>query len=172
MSEHHELDVTTLRARLASSTGPDYWRSLEELAGTEEFQTFLHREFPEQASEFTDPVGRRQFLRLMGASLALAGVGACTKQPAESIVPYVHGPEEIVPGKPLFFATAVPFGGFDHGEGAAVLDGAAGILVLELEEQPAGTGVDAGDLDHRGIADQVERGAGGARQRAVGHVGG
>jgi molybdopterin-containing oxidoreductase family iron-sulfur binding subunit len=125
MSEHHELDATTLRARLASSTGPEYWRSLEELAGTEEFQTFLHREFPEQASEFTDPVGRRQFLRLMGASLALAGVGACTKQPAESIVPYVHGPEEIVPGKPLFFATAVPFGGY-----------ATGVLVESHEGRP------------------------------------
>ncbi|MEK6629295.1 MAG: TAT-variant-translocated molybdopterin oxidoreductase, partial [Acidobacteriota bacterium] len=125
MSEHHELDATTRRARRASSTGPDYWRSLEELAGTEEFQTFLHREFPEQASEFADPVGRRQFLRLMGASLALAGVGACTKQPAESIVPYVHGPEEIVPGKPLFFATAVPLGGY-----------ATGVLVESHEGRP------------------------------------
>ena len=55
--------------------------------------------------------GRRQFLKLMGASLALAGVSACTRQPPEKIVPYVTQPEEIVPGRPLFFATAMPQGG-------------------------------------------------------------
>ena len=60
-------------------------------------------------------MGRRQFLRLMGASLALAGVSACTKQPAEAIVPYVRAPEEIVPGRPLFFATAVTLGGYATG---------------------------------------------------------
>ena len=67
--------------------------------------------FPEQASEWNDPKGRRQFLKLMSASLALAGVGACTKQPPEKIIPYVRQPEDIVPGRPLFFATAIPFGG-------------------------------------------------------------
>ncbi|HSL24103.1 MAG TPA: TAT-variant-translocated molybdopterin oxidoreductase [Vicinamibacterales bacterium] len=89
-----------------------HWRSLDELADTREFQELLHREFPENASTFTDPVGRRQFLKLMSASLALAGVGACTKQPVETIVPYVRQPEELVPGKPLFYATAMPFGGY------------------------------------------------------------
>ncbi len=92
--------------------GRTYWRSLEELADTPEFQELLHREFPENASTFTDPKGRRQFLKLMSASLALAGVGACTRQPPETIVPYVRQPEEIVPGKPLFYATAMPFGGY------------------------------------------------------------
>ena len=47
----------------------------------------------------------------MSASLALAGVGACTRQPPESIVPYVRQPEDLVPGRPLFFASAIPFGG-------------------------------------------------------------
>ncbi len=89
-----------------------YWRSLGELADTPEFRQYLHREFPEQASEWNDPKGRRQFLKLMGASLALAGVGACTKQPTEQIVPYVRQPEEIVPGRPLFFASAIPFSGY------------------------------------------------------------
>jgi MoCo/4Fe-4S cofactor protein with predicted Tat translocation signal len=107
-----ELDLSAIRARLASQSGPTYWRSLEELAETEAFTEFLHREFPAQASEFTDPAGRRQFLKLMGASLALAGAAGCTRQPAESIVPYVRAPEEIVPGKPLFFATAMPHGGY------------------------------------------------------------
>jgi len=106
------MDFAAIRSRLADADGRTYWRSLEELAETEEFQALLHREFPENASTFTDPVGRRQFLKLMSASLALAGVGACTKQPAETIVPYVRQPEELVPGKPLFFATSMPFGGY------------------------------------------------------------
>jgi len=103
----------------------EYWRSLEELADTEEFQHWLHREFPEQASEFTDPVGRRQFLRLMGASLALAGVTACTRQPAEAIVPFARKAENLVPGKPLLFATAVTLGGI-----------ATGVLVESHEGRP------------------------------------
>ena len=82
MNDHHHHDLAAIRESLAGASGPEYWRSLEELAKTEAFQEYLHREFPEAASEFTDPVGRRQFLRLMGASLALAGVSACTKQPA------------------------------------------------------------------------------------------
>jgi MoCo/4Fe-4S cofactor protein with predicted Tat translocation signal len=104
-------DIETLRARLDGTRGREYWRSLEAVAETPEFKSFLHREFPQNASEWLDPKGRRGFLKLMGASLALAGVSACTRQPAESIVPYVRQPEEIVPGKPLFYATAMPFAG-------------------------------------------------------------
>ena len=125
MSEHHDLDLASIRDSLTGASGPEYWRSLEELANTDAFQEYLHREFPAQASEFTDPVGRRQFLRLMGASLALAGVSACTKQPAEVIVPYVRAPEELVPGKPLFYATAVTLGGY-----------ATGVLVESHEGRP------------------------------------
>ena len=105
------MDLTAIRSRLAGSEGRLYWRSLGELADTPEFREYLHREFPEQASEWNDPSGRRTFLKLMGASLALAGVGACTKQPPESIVPYVRQPEDIVPGRPLFFASAITLGG-------------------------------------------------------------
>jgi molybdopterin-containing oxidoreductase family iron-sulfur binding subunit len=97
------------------SSGKQYWRSLEELAETDEFQELLHREFPEQATEWSDPVGRRKFLKLMGASFALAGLTACTRQPAEYIAPYVRQPEELVPGKPVFFATAMPLDGFATG---------------------------------------------------------
>ena len=104
-------DIETLRARLSAERGREYWRSLESLAETPEFQSFLHREFPQNASEWLDPVGRRSFLKLMGASLALAGVSACTRQPVEHVVPYVQQPEDLVPGKPLFFATAMPMGG-------------------------------------------------------------
>jgi MoCo/4Fe-4S cofactor protein with predicted Tat translocation signal len=105
------MDLSAIRSRLAGSEGRLYWRSLGELADTPEFREYLHREFPQQASEWNDPKGRRDFLKLMTASLALAGVGACTKQPPEQIVPYVRQPEEIVPGRPMFFASAIPLDG-------------------------------------------------------------
>src|SRR6188474_3613122 len=104
-------DIQAIRAKLHGRRGRTYWRSLEDVAGTPEFKEFLHREFPQNASEWLDPVGRRSFLKLMGASLALAGVSACTRQPNEELVPYVRQPEELVPGKPLFYATAMPFAG-------------------------------------------------------------
>ncbi len=104
-------DIQALRAKLQGTRGRTYWRSLEEVAETADFKEFLHREFPQNASEWLDPVGRRGFLKLMGASMALAGVSACTRQPDEAIVPYVRQPEELVPGKPLFYATAMPFAG-------------------------------------------------------------
>jgi molybdopterin-containing oxidoreductase family iron-sulfur binding subunit len=106
---------SALRAKLEGSRGREYWRSLEALSETPEFKEFLHREFPQNASEWLDPVGRRGFLKLMGASLALAGITACTRQPDEAIVPYVRQPEDLVPGKPLFFATAMPFAGSGFG---------------------------------------------------------
>jgi molybdopterin-containing oxidoreductase family iron-sulfur binding subunit len=104
-------DIQALRAKLHGTRGRTYWRSLEQVAETPEFKEFLYREFPQNASEWLDPVGRRGFLKLMGASMALAGVSACTRQPEEAIVPYVRQPEELVPGKPLFYATAMPFAG-------------------------------------------------------------
>src|SRR5256885_1113522 len=75
-------------------------------------------EFVIGASEWPDDLSRREFLRLVSASLALAGFGACTKQPIEKIVPYVKQPEEIVPGKPLRFASATTFNG--HAQGLVV----------------------------------------------------
>jgi MoCo/4Fe-4S cofactor protein with predicted Tat translocation signal len=106
------LDLDAARARVAETQGAEYWRSLEELAGSPDFQEMLHREFPKGASEWLDSVSRRGFLKLMGASLAMAGMTACTKQPLEPIVPYVKQPEEVVPGRPLFFATAFTLGGY------------------------------------------------------------
>ncbi len=83
--------------------GPELWRSLEELARTPETRAALARAAAEPLPEGFD---RRSFLQLMGASLALAGL-ACTRQPIEKIIPYVKQPEEIVPGRPLYYATAV-----------------------------------------------------------------
>ena len=115
-SNAEHLDWASIRARLDAAGGSRYWQSLEELAGTQAFREFLHREFPREASVWeNDEPGRRKFLKLMGASLALAGFSACTRQPAETIMPYVRAPEEIVPGKPLFFATAMTLRGVATG---------------------------------------------------------
>jgi molybdopterin-containing oxidoreductase family iron-sulfur binding subunit len=106
-------DLAGALATLAPTAGRQYWRSLEELANTPEFQALMQREFPAQASVWPDALSRRQFLTLMGASLALAGLSGCSVRPAptRTVVPYVRPPEEIVPGRPLFYATAMTLGG-------------------------------------------------------------
>ncbi len=109
------VDLAEVRGRLAASRGPRFWRGLEEVAQTPEFEEVLHREFPRFASEWPAGVSRRNFLRLSAASLGLAGLTACTRQPIERIVPYVRQPEEILPGRPLFFATAALSGGYATG---------------------------------------------------------
>ena len=118
MSEQsNPLNVDLIQKRLEKAKGPGYWRSLDELFSTDGFREFLHREFPRQASEWPEGEGepgddgRRNFLKIMGASLALAGLSACTKQPPEEILPYVEAPEKLIPGKPLYYATAFPVSG-------------------------------------------------------------
>src|SRR6266699_3503170 len=107
-----KLDLVQLTADIEKKNSPEFWRSLEELAGKPEFREMMHREFPKGASEWLDAVSRRGFLKLMGSSLALAGMTACTKQPFEPIVPYVRQPEDVIPGRPLFYATAFTLGGY------------------------------------------------------------
>jgi molybdopterin-containing oxidoreductase family iron-sulfur binding subunit len=92
-------------------SGKQYWRSLEELADSPVFKEFVAREYPQHAEEWNDPIERRTFIKLMGASMALAGLSGCVFQPPEKIVPYIKQPEEEVPGKALFFATAAPLFG-------------------------------------------------------------
>lgn len=87
----------------------EYWRSLGQLADTPEFREILHREFPEGASEMKDPITRRKFMTLMGASLAFAGLASC-RRPVEKIIPYVTAPEEIIPGVAQYYATTMPLG--------------------------------------------------------------
>ena len=106
-------------------TGKAFWRTLDELADDPSFVERLHNEFPSEVEAITDPTTRRSFMKLMGASLALAGVTACTTQPEEAIVPYVRQPEELVPGKPMFYATAMTTGGV-----------ATGLLVESHEGRP------------------------------------
>ena len=89
--------------------GPKYWRSLDELAATPGFKQHLEREFPEGASNL-EGVDRRQFFKLMAASFALGGIGlaAGCRRPESLILPYGKSVEGIVPGLPLYFATAMP----------------------------------------------------------------
>src|SRR5437016_575374 len=105
------MSLAQIQAKLEGAKGAGYWRSLDEFASLDGFKEFLHREFPRQASEWIDDEGRRNFLKIMGASLALAGMSACTRQPTEYIMPYVEPPEQQIPGKPLFYATAFPVSG-------------------------------------------------------------
>ena len=107
--------LKSIGARLDGLAGPKYWRSLDELSRTSEFQEYLHREFPESASEWSASADRRNFLSLMGASLALAGLAGCKPRAEEKIVPYVRQPEQIVPGEPLWYATAMPQNGYAMG---------------------------------------------------------
>src|SRR4029079_14933598 len=94
----------------------ELWRGLEELAGDPAFHEMLHREFPEDATTWADPVSRRTFLALAGASAALAGVGCSPRPPSrERISPYVTQPPEIPLGLPLFFATGCTLNGVTTG---------------------------------------------------------
>ncbi len=119
-SKKSKLDLDSVRERIdaalahdaAEKAGPEYWRSLEELAGNPAFQEALHREFPKGASEWVDSVSRRGFLKVMGASMALAGMTGCVRLPLEPIVPYVRQPEDVIPGRPQFYATAMTLGGY------------------------------------------------------------
>jgi MoCo/4Fe-4S cofactor protein with predicted Tat translocation signal len=102
------LSLQQVREKLKGTAGKKYWRSIDELQNTPEFQAAVEREFPAAAQEWVDPVSRRGFLKIMGASMALAGLAGCTKQPDEPIYAYVKAPEDLVLGKPMYFATAHP----------------------------------------------------------------
>jgi molybdopterin-containing oxidoreductase family iron-sulfur binding subunit len=106
-----QLTLAEVRAKLDGKTGKRFWKNLDELAETPGFHEMLEQEFPRQAGagEWVDAVSRRGFLKVMGASLALAGLAGCTKQPDEPIFPYVKAPEDLILGKPMYFATAHPF---------------------------------------------------------------
>jgi molybdopterin-containing oxidoreductase family iron-sulfur binding subunit len=106
-----KLTLTEVRAKLDGKTGRRFWKNLDELAETPAFHELMAEEFPRQAGagEWVDAVSRRGFLKVMGASLALAGLAGCTKQPDEPIFPYVKQPEDLVLGKPMYFASVHPF---------------------------------------------------------------
>ncbi|MBA3273827.1 MAG: TAT-variant-translocated molybdopterin oxidoreductase, partial [Chthoniobacterales bacterium] len=93
------------------ATGKRYWRSVGELSDTPEFQEWLHREFPSGADQMKDNEwSRRSFLKLMGASMALAGVGGLSscRRPEAHLLPFSKSVEWAIPGKALYYATAMP----------------------------------------------------------------
>jgi MoCo/4Fe-4S cofactor protein with predicted Tat translocation signal len=125
IEQEHRLELATVREKLRGKSGKQYWRTLEELAEDPHFEDLLHREFPRQASEWDDAVDRRDFLKLMGASLALAGLAGCGRPDIAHIVPYVRQPDGLILGRPNFYATAMPFG-----------TSAIGVLVESHEGRP------------------------------------
>src|SRR4051794_161168 len=102
-----------IRRRFAAEPPARFWRSLGELSGTPSFRVQLSREFPDIAARFGAATDRRTALKLLGASLLMAGVAAC-KTP-HGIAPYVNQPESTVPGRPRYFATAMPLDGYGMG---------------------------------------------------------
>ncbi len=109
-----------------SQQGREYWRSLEDLANTPEFRERMENEFPAGALEILD-TDRRQFLKLMGASMALAGIGlaGCRRWPKEHIVPLSYRPEDRDPGVAETYASTREFRGVG-----------VGVLVVSSDGRP------------------------------------
>ncbi len=108
-------NLEALREKLAAGRGPAFWRTLDEAAESSELRDYIEQEFPALSGQVPQGVDRRSLLKVMAASLAMAGAAACTKQPKELIVPYVRQPENVIPGVPLFYATAMPAHGYARG---------------------------------------------------------
>lgn len=126
----------SLRDKILAQNGKEYWRSIEEHADSPEFRQFISEEYPHEIEEWDSSVSRRNFVKVMGASLALAGLSGCVIQPEEKIVPYVRPQEGMLPGKPNFFATAMSLGGI-----------ATGLLAKSFEGRPVKV---EGNPDHPG----------------------
>ena len=135
-SPENTTNFAALRDSILSKSGKEYWRSVEEFVDAPEFEEFVSREYPHEIEEWDNSLSRRNFVKVMGASLALAGLSGCVIQPPEKIVPYVKSPEGMLPGKPNFFATAMSIGGV-----------ATGLLAKSFEGRPIKV---EGNPDHPG----------------------
>ena len=147
MNNNNSLNLESMRNKLAGKSGQEYWRSLEELSETPGFREILEDEFPQQARPLRQAVDRRQFLMLAGASLGLAGLSGCRVLPQKKIVPYVEQPEDMVLGKPMYFASSIPLSGY-----------ATGVIVTSHDGRP--TKIE-GNNDHPaslGAADSFTQG--------------
>ncbi|MEP7149997.1 MAG: TAT-variant-translocated molybdopterin oxidoreductase, partial [Acidobacteriota bacterium] len=122
-SQDSKNNFALMRDKILSQSGKDYWRSVDEFVDAPEFEEFVKREYPVHSEDWDNAVSRRTFVKLMGGTLALAGLSGCVIQPAEKIVPYVRPEEDLLPGRPLFFATAVSLGGVATGLLAKSFDG-------------------------------------------------
>jgi len=122
-SPESKQNFALIRERILSKEGKEYWRSVEEFVDAPEFEEFISREYPHEIETWDNTLSRRNFVKVMGASLALAGLTGCVIQPSEKIVPYVRNPEGILPGRPNFYATAMTLGGVAVGLLAKAYDG-------------------------------------------------
>ncbi|MGX8012832.1 TAT-variant-translocated molybdopterin oxidoreductase [Mesorhizobium sp. ORM8.1] len=113
IADSKPVSASDLAALRLAAARREPWRSLDELADTAEFQRFVEAEFPAIAERMPVTVDRRMMLKLMSASLSLAGLTACSE--AGNIVPYVRQPENVIPGKPLYYATALSSDGYGIG---------------------------------------------------------
>ena len=123
-----QIDIDKTDAdKVLVNNGKNYWRSLDEVAQTPEFVNFLQREFPEDATEVPNSLTRRNFGKILAAGAALSGtiLTPSCRRPEEKIMPYAQAPEDVIPGKPLFFATSSPR-----------TDGSIGLLVKSNEGRP------------------------------------
>ncbi|MBL8047125.1 MAG: TAT-variant-translocated molybdopterin oxidoreductase [Chthonomonas sp.] len=124
-TKNQGFDIAAVREKLAKKSGPEYWRSFEEVAETPEFHAWVEDEFPNRSSLLD--INRRDLIKFMGASMMLAGLAGCRSLvlPTEKVVPYVTKPEDIIPGRPLQFATVL-----GHNQSAL------GVLVTSYEGRP------------------------------------
>ena len=112
----HRADLNLAAPRGASrGNSQRFWRGLDELEDSPGFRAHLENEFPHGANDPEATLDRRELMKVMAATAAFAGLTGCTKLPTQKIVPYVRQPEEIIPGRPLFYATAVTLGGVATG---------------------------------------------------------
>lgn len=134
ISEKKQIALDKMRKELEGKRGQQYWRTLDEVTQTAEFNAWFEDEFPNRKELFQ--IDRRSLLKFAGASLALAGLTGCRGVflPEEKLVPYVKAPEEVVPGKPLFYASAVTLAGY-----------ATGVVVEQHEGRPVKL---EGNVDH------------------------
>lgn len=136
VSPESKTTFASIRDKILALNGKEYWRSIEEHADTPEFREFISQEYPHEIEEWDNSLSRRNFVKVMGASLALAGLSGCVIQPSEKIVPYVRPVEGMLPGKANFFATAMSLGGV-----------ATGLLAKAYEGRPVKI---EGNPDHPG----------------------
>ena len=105
------IDLPIIDVPTPSSTRA--WRSEPHLNGEDGYAELAREEFLPGASERPNSSSRRHFLQILGASMAMAGLTAC-RRPVEHVMPFAERPEELIPGVPLYFATAMPSQGVLH----------------------------------------------------------
>ena len=138
-SGKNPVDLVQIQTKSKNGESQRFWRSMDELAGSERYQDFTNHEFTAKASVEPTGLTRRDAMKWMAASAAFAGLAACTKLPTQKIVPYVRAPEQLIPGKNLYYATAYPQGGVGAGILAASYMGRP-IKIEGNPEHPASLG--------------------------------